>query len=96
MSYKVALKKGQGRLSAPRAKHGNAPKILMILRSERMGELNQLRNGLDEEKLLRAQEAEVTKKALAEAVQVQFFFLENRMPGPGRFGGVTGFFVFSQ
>ena len=74
MSYKVALKKGQGRLSAPRAKHGNAPKILMILRSERMGELNQLRNGLDEEKLLRAQEAEVTKKALAEAVQVQFFF----------------------
>ncbi len=61
-----------------------------------MGELNQLRNGLDEEKLLRAQEAEVMKKALAEAVQVQFFFLENRMPGPGRFGGVTGFFVFSH
>ena len=47
--------------------------ILEKLRSERKGEVNQLKNGLDEEKLLRAQEAEVMKKTLGDAVQVHSY-----------------------
>ena len=39
-------------------------------RNERKGDVNQLKNSVEEEKLLRAQEAEVIKKALGDAIQV--------------------------
>ena len=42
-----------------------------MVRNERKGDMNQLKNSVEEEKLLRAQEAEVIKKALGDAIQVQ-------------------------